>query len=306
MGTINKIGVFATTTICIVFIGYAYDYYADSTTNPKQFVKDKYGEMLITKEGCEHSNLTEETQTGMKELFPSRLADYKEDLGKMANLQQYMMIFLVIGLLMLFYRPKVIKIPMVGLDIPDTLVFVFVIGGSLYTWANFSLLNMSTLDSRMVLESMTDKIEFSEGQQINHYYSNARVLLDQGLNDAWCTYYYDIFAGGDNPEKHKTNAAFFLFGIYTTFLGTLLGTALTLCITLVQRRGTFLSYALFSAILFSLASISYQMLQWFKYSGLFYVCIWATATVFMLVWGLFGKKIADKIEANQKKDLAQG
>jgi hypothetical protein len=300
MELMNKIGILLCTIVCVAFIEQGIQYNNDCETNPEQYVQDKYGEVFEAEASDSTFWKSSIALDQIKKLYPDRMGDYKEDQDKISGLLQYMMVFLVIGLLMLFYRPEGIRIPMVNLVIPKTLVHIFVVGGTIFMWANFSLLLMSTVDSRMVLETMTDRLELASGETINHYYSNSRVLLDQGFIDPWCTYYHNIFKDGIHIESHKLNAGFFLFGIYASFLGSVIGSSLTLANRLVKEEGTIFSYILTGILFFSLASISIGMVQWFGYAGFFYAWVWGIAAFFLLTWGIFGKKIADRLERDRK------
>lgn len=286
-----SIGVLFCLAVSIAFFIRGYKYENDYSTSSEIYAEKKYDFIFIEKFVDSKVEIEQ-----IKELYSSRMADYKEDQGKLATTFQFMMALMVISLLMLFYRPKKLKIPIVGMEIPDTLVQIFVIMGTVFTFGTFSLLMMSTIDSRMTLEIMTDQIECAADHQVSHYYSNARVLLDQGFTDPWCTYYHDIFKHGIHSDTHKNTAGFFLFLFYAPFIGSVIGSSLTLSLHFLNHTKNVLSTLLIIIIFFMLSATSFGMVKWFDYSSYFFGMIWATSTIFIAFWWIYGKKKADDFE----------
>lgn len=289
-----SIGILLCLVLSILFYIRGNQYENNPCKSTEQYAIDKYSKMFSNETTSWKQDQLKRQVELLKELFEYRLIDYKEDQLKLSGMLQFIMVLLIICILMLFYQPRSLNIPIIGIEIPDMLVYLFVMAGTIYLWVNFTLIMMSTIDSRMTLEFMTDFIEENSEFTTTHYYSNARLLLDQGFTDPWCTYYHNIFENGIHQEDHKKNAWFFLYGIYAPFFGIFYGAVLALGINYFTKKMSFIRFLPFCFVFFSLASTSLGLLKWFEYSAFFFAAMWSVATVFMILWMFLGQKMADK------------
>ncbi len=211
--------------------------------------------------------------------FASRLSDYLQDQEKLSDFLSTLSILMMFGLLLLYYNPAEVNLPFLSTPLPHNLVCLVIVGGLIYYWVNFALLMMAAIDSRMVLEFAIDSMEASFKTPINHYYSQSRILLDQGFIDPWCTYYYDIFKSGFDHGKHLKNSRFFLFFIYVPFLGSVVGTSIAVALNLFKRKPNILSLSIVVTACATISATSNGMLNWYKHAAFFYAGIWAFAAV---------------------------
>ncbi|MGV3612063.1 MAG: hypothetical protein ACO1N0_13985 [Fluviicola sp.] len=223
-----------------------------------------------------------------KWLYDSRISAYKADSADLVRTLDFMTITMLLGIFILFYRPHEIEIPIVRIKLPDKLFYLVIPIVVLYLFFQLGLVMNATIDTRIILEIMTDHIETIDSKRVSYYYSNARTLVDQGLVDSWCTWYYDIFEGGRNGHLHQNNAKVMLFG----FFGSLWGLSQAICLNLISSyyrtyKRLYLCgpLMLFSAFLFF--GWAHNTLAWYPYCADLLCWIWGIATAGVGLWGIY-------------------
>jgi hypothetical protein len=233
----------------------------------------------------------------LPEIFNNRKADYQKAGDHLISNHQFMAVFLVLSLMVLIYRPKDIRVPLVGIDVPESLVYIFILFGTIYLWSSFTLLLISTIDSRLALEHLADVMEWKMGG-INYYYSSSRTLLDQGFIDAWTTNYFDIFRNSPSHdfEAHSGSARFMLFGVYAPLYGTALAATLAVSLRAIREKRTILTLLAFVFNAFSLGAVSVKILSRINYAHDFFAWIWFYCGAALILWLFFGQKMVDRVK----------
>lgn len=238
----------------------------------------------------------------LQALFAERKSDYDTALSRLTVNHQFTAVFLVLGLMILIYRPKNIRVPLVGTDIPESLVYVFTLFGTIYLWSNLGLLLISTIDSRLVLENLSDLIDQEMGG-VSYYYSGSRTLLDQGFVDTWTTYYFDIFK--DSPsydcKEHRKTAGFMLFTVYAPMYGTALAASLGISFRAVREKFSVLVWLALAFNLLMLIGGTVQILHRINYANDFFAWVWLSCGGALTLWFFFGEKLY-KVHENEDRN----
>lgn len=220
-----------------------------------------------------------------KWLYDSRVSAYKADSDDLVRTLDFMTLTMLLGIFILFYRPNEIEIPIVRIKLPDKLFYLVIPIVILYLFFQLALVMNATIDARIMLEIVTDHIETVGNQRVSYYYSNARTLVDQGLIDSWCTWYYDIFHGGRNGHLHQGNASFMLFG----FFGSLWGLCQAICLNLISSyyksyKRLYLSGPLVLLSIFLFFGWAQNTIAWYPHCADLLCWIWGIATIGVGLW----------------------
>ncbi len=221
-------------------------------------------------------------------LYESRKSAYQADSDDLVKTLDFMTIIMLLGVFILFYKPHEIEIPIIHIKLPDKLFYLVIPIVILYLFFQLALVMNATIDSRMVLETMADHMETIGNKRVSYYYSDARTLVDQGLVDSWCTWYYDVFEGGRNGKLHQNNAKFMLFG----FFGTLWGLSQAICLNLISSYYQSYKRVYFSGplVLFSIFLFfgwSWNTLAWYPHCADLLVWIWGISALGVGLWELY-------------------
>jgi hypothetical protein len=232
----------------------------------------------------------------VQDIYKSRTDFYTTANGNLMMVLDLLLVSMLLGVFILFYRPKELEIPLVKITLPDKLFYLVIPVGIVYLFFRLGLAMNAAIDSRLVLEAMTDHMETLDGTRISYYYSNARTLVDQGLVDAWCTWYYDIFEGGRKGELHQKNASWMLFGCF----GTMWGLSQAVCLNLIsayhkEYKRTWLSVLL---MLFSVSVFfgwATGTMAWYPHSADLLAWIWGVSALGTGLWELYARKVPLKV-----------
>lgn len=300
----------------------AYSHHRDTADNDKferAYLQEKFGTLWISSDSTSFHQqngfpplLEDQAYLGgamndstyasnlLQSSFNGRKANYEKSAGNLRIISEILLVLSVIALLILFFRPKELSMPIIHVKIPDVLLYLFVPAGICYFWYQFSLTFNAAHDSRLVLELMTDHQETFGNQRLHYYYSNARNLVDQGIIDTWCTYYYDIFEGGVNGASHQGYGRGVLFSIYGVFWGLMHAVTFILLFYFYElKKKVKLIWLLWWTVTSTLIIATYGFIEWYPHSALLFSSVWAIALTSIFFWSYFGLRKADELEAKQ-------
>lgn len=276
----------------------------------KEFISKRYGTFLASPAGQASIKVapSKDDEAGklISQIYSSREEAYHSTSEKLSNVLFSLVVLTVVGIFILFFKPELLEIPVIKLALPDKLFFIIIPIVIVYFWIRLGLLMNASIDSRLVLESMTDTIETIGPHRVSYYHSNSRTLVDQGFVDTWCTYYYDVFDGGANKDRHFENARIVLFGFFGTFWGLTLATCFCLVTTFYEiHRNALLSILLISFSGFMLAGWTINMIAWYPHFAGLAVWTWGVALIAVLLWNIFGRKYAEQMARERRENEAR-
>ena len=255
--------------------------------NPKYYLADNYGKIYVgSKLKSEIAGKTPEynQKNLLKDLHNNRTNEYFKNSDKLSSLIQLLAAMTIIGLLILFYNPKSLELPIISINIPDTLLYISVSIGLVYLWLQFGLRLNSGVDSRLALHRMTGLIEHDDGLRVAYNYSNINIYVDNSAIDTWCNYYYNIFGDGDPNPFHKILGFFGLYGIYGVFIGFIHSTSLALISEFYGKKKHGLIYILyFFALLMFIVSGSGFIIK-FIHGAYFISWVWIVVVLTLFLW----------------------
>lgn len=237
-------------------------------------------------------------------LYSQRLSNYEKNISSLNSTLEGVIVLGVLGLLVLFYRPDGIPVPFISLTIPQNLIYLFVIFGSVYLWSHLGLLTNAAIDSRLVLHVMTERIENFSDAHINYLFSNSHVLVDSGFIDNWTSFFYDIFHRNTNKGDSSTYilGIFGLYGVYGTFFGLFYAVSFGTAIDFIKRKsqGRGLAYVIFgfALLVFVIANIAWGTK--FAHTLTFAGWYWFVAGVCLILWAWKGESIANELSKKAK------
>lgn len=234
------------------------------------------------------SNLNIAGKLSWKIIYNHRYEHYQNTNKSMSNILQLMAALMLIGLLILFYRPKYLKIPILNIEMPRSLMYLSASIGLVYLWLQFGLTLNAGIDSRLALHFMTLLRENIGDFEVAYVFSDTNTLLDRGVVDAWCTYYYDVMAKGLNGESHAILSFFGLFVIYGTLWGVIHATCFILLITYyeIKKAWIILLLLIIAVALFFISD--YSFFDEFKHATLLLSWTWGIASTCLILWYFFG------------------
>lgn len=306
MKNLIKLNIGASLIICLLLIGKGiyYTQNCDST----RFVIAKYGTMFSgdvstsTQAECDESvdlpgsilpakmAKSEEVEALMSTLYENRQSTYQTNKSDLKTVLIWLFFGLLLAARIIFTKPLEIDIPIVNFKIPISLFYVFMPVVFIYLWVQFGLHLTAAIDSRMVLEQLTDQIEVVDGKAVSYYFSNARTFVDQGYVDFWCTYFYNVFKGGVNNEIHNRVAFSGLFIIY----GSIMGVIHAVCLLLtVFNQNSKLRVLLNVLVLGTLTFCSYLLVTWYQHAAFLIAWIWGVALICLVVWYVMSSEPAE-------------
>jgi hypothetical protein len=163
--------------------------------------------------------LTENEQsnaTTVEWLYNQRFEHYKDNLKRLKVIYFDSLVLVLLGLLLNFYKPRGIQVSFIDLRIPEGLLYLIIVLGLLYTWANFGLEFNSSIDSRMALKELAfhqnglKELNLSYEQMPNH------LLVDNAIVDNWMSSFFNEFEGASDSSGNKALYGILLF-IFQSF-----------------------------------------------------------------------------------------
>jgi hypothetical protein len=232
----------------------------------------------------------------IEDIYARRLSQYETFTGKMNRILDVLLVMLVVSLFILFYQPTEVEVPIVKFILPDKLFYVIVPLAIVYLYFQLGLTLNAAIDSRLVLETMTDNMEIIGSERVSYYHSNARTLVDQGLIDSWCTWHYNIFKGGRMQSLHEKNAFGILFFWFGTFLGLILATCQILISVYYEKyNNRILSIILNIAANWGFLIWSLSLIAWYQHSAFLVSWMWGVSLLSIFFWNNYGKKFAEQL-----------
>ncbi len=238
----------------------------------------------------------------VKWVFEKRLDNYYNNIITMNRSLLNIVIFTMIGILLIFYRPNGINIPFISFKIPEGLIYFIVVFGGLYSWSNFGLEFNSAIGSRVYLhETLTiltpDKLFTNK----NYNQLPQHILTDNALLDGWCGLFYAYF---DEPNLEfseklvkNTFTILALLGLYGSLFGLLFGLCLIVPLEFgVQNQDSWVFSGLlilFTLILLLVTNIFWVFLH--PYSALGFSYVWLITCAFIFFWEKKGRAISKKL-----------
>ena len=233
-----------------------------------------------------------------KELYNLKYAYYQSLITKFSSIQKWMLVLLVSSILVLVFGVE--RLPLIGITIPDNLIYMVIFFGGIYFWVNFGLTFNTLIDERLSLISYLDKIETFNGGAITYYNNPKHLLLDNSIMDNWFSHYFKIFA------KDSSNKLAFeilgLYGIYALVLGNYVANIVISAIEFTNRKalGPYLQAVL---IVFAVAMIAASTFAFLddnkRYAIIWMGAIWLFAAIVMLYWDKNGTRLY-KMHRNKK------
>lgn len=240
----------------------------------------------------------------LNDLFERRMNDYLENNEALQGLIKFFVILLVIGLLLLFFRPKKLVVPIISIEIPDVFLYLFISIGLIYMWLQFGLTLNSGINSRLALSKIIDIQEYFPPYKVSYFYSIRNILADDGLLDSWFGYYYNSFAEGRINWIHKQLTMFALFFIFGTFWGLIHAVCFILIADYKRMKSNNLINVLYAfAVLMFLASDSAFISQ-FGFASALMAWNWCVVLISVLLWKTKGIQIANRLELDSTKDTS--
>lgn len=242
-------------------------------------------------------------------LFAERLKDYKSTISALGGSLINIVGIIVLGLLVLFYRPDGIQVSFLSIQIPQSLLYLIIVAGSVYMWQNLGLQLNSAIDARMSLVNLSENIipaslngNLPPTQKIDH------ILVDNAIVDNWVGHFFDLFyVETERLSSVKAYSAIGLFFIY----GNLFALLYTVCFATVVEFGIRVSDSkLLSDILliFTLVIMLVANYVWItkhEYASEFTAYYWLMAGVLLFLWKTKGIELADKISPQKKTKLPE-
>lgn len=251
----------------------------------------------------------EEFSSLFQEIFDKQIAQYKVDTANLTLFMQFLISLLIIGLLILLYRPKSLSIPIVGISLPVNLLFPAVIVGLVYFWLQFGLSLNAGIDGRMALHHMINYLEQFDGYQVDYKFSLKNTLADKAVLDTWCQHYFNILGRSNqgNSIISWLNSGLICLGlyvIYCTFWGLVHGVCIILMAEYYEMKKGLLKRVLYVIVLsfFILSHIFF--LYEFPFATLTFAWVWMIVSLLILWWYFRGQEMAILFSKRHKNDFS--
>lgn len=222
----------------------------------------------------------------LKWLTQKRLSNYESNIKSLHNTLLNIVIITLLGVLLIFYRPKGINVSFLSIHIPETLLYLVVIFGSLYLWSNLGLLLNAAIDSRLALDSQFEIITLNF-EDLNYQNQMSHILVDNSIVDNWSGHFFEVFES--DSESLKVLSSIGLFGIFGLFTALFFAVINVTAIELGYRKGKLEGLSFF-LVLLSMSLIITSCIAWvFKhnYSAYYISFIWLLAAIFTFLWKRF-------------------
>jgi len=239
--------------------------------------------------------------TLLKELYKSRVSDYRDNNGRISTLTQLLAALVALGLYLLFYKPNQVQVPIISLKLPNELIHIFVVIGIIYVWIQLGLAINSGIDSRLALHQMTLILESLGRYRVAYAYSDAHTFVDNGILDTWFNFYHEIFKDGLALSEQNYLARFGLFAIIGVFWAVIHSTCITVSASFWVRKKGFLTTTLFILAMAALGLADIAFVAEFKYASFLFAWIWTLVVAAILWWNIYGIPEAEKLSVEQQE-----
>jgi hypothetical protein len=282
---------------------------------PQQFQKEYYNSFVahldnssvkieFDEVGSKDSLFVKVTKQLIDELYKSRVSNYKEVSSDIKSVSQLLLAFIAIGLLIMFYRPDHMTVPVISVSIPDSLPYLFVSAGLLYLWIEFGLNLNAGIDSRLALHHLAEYRETFQGYSVAYQFSDVNTFVDTGILDTWSGAFYELFDNGENTATKRVLAWIGLLLVFGVFWAMIHAVCLILIVELYYKIGKNSLLSLFYGIcaLFFLISCLTFASEFTHGLGVM-AWMWGLAGFAIVLWKRKGVKLADEIERKAAVDI---
>lgn len=215
-----------------------------------------------------------------------RLTNYEKNIKSLHNTLLNVVVITMMGVLLIFYKPKGINVSFLSIHIPETLLYIVVILGSLYLWANLGLLLNSAIDSRLAL-SIQFEVLNSNFIGLNYNSELSHILADYSIVDNWCGHFFSIFENGGTSLGVLSNIG--LFGIFGLLISLCFAVMFITAIELGYRKEKLEGLSVF-LILLSISLVITSCVAWIykhNYSAYYVSYVWLLTAIFIFIWKRF-------------------
>lgn len=273
--------------ICLVLsVGFLVFYFNEKTDNPTledEFKKQYNVEFSLAETVQDHQY---KSDIDLEWMFKERHSNYESNIKSLHNTLLNVVIINVLGILLIFYKPKGINVSFLSIQIPETLLYLVVILGSLYLWSNLGLLLNSAIDSRLTLDYQLQALT-SNFHDLNYQNELSHILVDNSIVDNWCGHFFGVFReGGDSLFVLNRIGLFGIFGLLTALLFAVINIT---AIELGYRKQILQGLSAF-LVTFSMLLIVTSCVVWVSdhtYSAYYIAYVWLMTAVFTFLWKRF-------------------
>ena len=228
-----------------------------------------------------------------QEVFDRHLEQHRVNADNLTLFMQLLVSLLIIGLLILLYRPDFLSIPIIGLNLPINLLFPAVIVGLVYFWLQFGLSLNAGIDSRLVLHYMLEYKEQLNDYKVDYKFSMRNILVDKAVLDTWCQYYFELYGEKDNDFNFLSALTTLgLFGVYCTFWGLVHGICLILLAEFYEIKRGILKQVFYIIVLLLFVLSHFAFLIEFPFASVTIAWVWFIVSLLILWWYLSGREMA--------------
>ncbi len=264
----------------------------------KEFIQDQFVtrnyDHIFEKEISPDKRI--ERKEFLMHVIEERKSDYISNNANITLLTQLLTAFLVLGVLILFYDPTEFQMPFVEVTIPATLFHLFIGFGMVYLWIQFGLALNTGVDGRLALHFLIQEVEQVDGNHLSIAYSEVHTLIDKGIIDAWCHWYYRIFDLRTHGRFHDFISWIGLYLVYGGFWGAIHAVAIMLSTTIYEKkrskRGGKLILLLFIATLILLVAATVTFIVEFEHASRLIAVSWFINILILFYWIKWGRDVA--------------
>ncbi|MCR9172352.1 MAG: hypothetical protein NXI10_07680 [bacterium] len=263
----------------------------------KDYVKKNYKSVFEYQSNEVDNHVYSEAQVEQLErLIEVRKADYISNNENLNLLTQLLVAFLILGALILFYDPEEFQMPFIEVTIPATLFHLFIAFGMVYLWVQFGLSLNTGVDGRLSLNQLITEYELAKGVNINPSFSEIHTLIDKGIIDAWCHWYYHVFDMRSHGPFHDVISWIGLYVVYGGFWGAIHAVAIMLSTTIYEKKkdntGGKLLLILFILTMLLLVAAGITFIVEFPHASRLISVSWIIATFILIYWIFWGREVA--------------
>lgn len=306
---LDSIGLIVCVIATCLAMAHSFYFFSQGKTNQtdkkfiyEKFVSKNYSHVFETNIEAEDPKIRKHRDIRKQEilmrLIDERKQDYITNNENLTLLTQLLTAFLVLGALILFYNPNEFQMPFIEVRIPATLFHLFIAFGMVYLWIQFGLALNTGVDGRLALNFLIKDAEHFDSHTVSASFSEVHTLIDKGIIDAWCQWYYRIFDTKTHGSFHDIVSWIGLYIVYGGFWGAIHATAIMLSTTIYEKKrnqpGGKLLLILFIITLLLLAVASVTFVVEFKHASRLIGVTWLIATCILIYWIKWGRAIALK------------
>ncbi|GAB5416643.1 MAG: hypothetical protein Crog4KO_21310 [Crocinitomicaceae bacterium] len=298
---LDSIGLAVCIVAAICAISHSYYYFKDKGELSEkeyiqeQFITNNYSRVYTDFDTSKYE-LNNEQLEQLERLIDVRKENYTSNNENLNLLTQLLVAFLVLGALILFYDPDEFQMPFIEVTIPATLFHIFIAFGMVYLWIQFGLSLNTGVDGRLSLHYLIQEYETSAGSNLSPAFSEVHTLIDKGIIDAWCHWYYHVFDMRTHGTFHDIISWMGLYIVYGGFWGAIHAIAIMLSTTIYEKkrnkRGGKLLLTLFILTMVLLVAAGVTFIVEFPHASRLISVTWIFAAVILVYWVTRGRSIA--------------